>query len=73
MHEFWRRRLELTIPIVERAVARGELPDDVDPILVVETVVSPLWLRLMLTGEPITTEVADRIADLVAGAAERGK
>jgi AcrR family transcriptional regulator len=67
MHEFWARRLELAVPIVERAVQRGELPPDVDPILVVETVVAPLWLRLLLTGEPIDTDVAERIVDLVAG------
>ena len=69
MHEFWSRRLALTVPIVERAVARGELSDEVDPILLIEAVVAPLWLRLMLTGEPIDEGVAERIADLVA----RGK
>jgi AcrR family transcriptional regulator len=69
MHEFWVRRLALAVPIVERAVQRGELPGGVDPILVVEAVVAPLWLRLMLTGEPIDADVAGRIAELVAGAA----
>lgn len=71
MHSFWSDRLALSMPVVERAIARGELADDVDPVLVIETLVGPIWLRLLLTGEPIDDEFADRVAALVAAGAGR--
>lgn len=66
MHEFWADRLALSAQVVERAIQRGELPASTDANLVVETVVGPIWLRLLLTGEPISDDLADRIVALVA-------
>jgi hypothetical protein len=37
--------------------------------VIIETLVGPLYLRLLLTGEPIGDRVADEIADLVAAGA----
>ena len=69
VNEFWVHRLQMCAPIVERAVARGELPADSDPDLIIETLVGPIWLRLLVTGEPIDDELADQLAELVdAGA-----
>lgn len=69
MREFWAERLRLSSAVIERAVERGELRDGVDATLLVETLIGPLWLRLLLTGEPITDEVADEVAALVAAGA----
>jgi AcrR family transcriptional regulator len=70
--EFWDERLRLTGVIVERAIARGELPEGTDPNLVIETVIGPLYVRLLLTGERIDAAFAARAAALVAaGAAAR--
>jgi AcrR family transcriptional regulator len=66
---FWVERLELTRVIVDRAIARGEVADSCDPHVIIETLVGPLYLRLLLTGEPIGDRVADEIADLVAAGA----
>ena len=65
MHGFWAHRLALSGQVVERAIERGELPASLDPNLVIETVIGPLWVRLLLTGEPITEDLADRVVDLV--------
>lgn len=65
MADFWSERLALTRVIVERAVQRGEVADGSDADLVVETLVGALYVRLLLTGEPLTPEVADRIAEIV--------
>ncbi len=65
MHGFWAERLALSSRIVERAVQRGELPASTDANLVIETVIGPLWVRLLLTGEPVTEELADRVVELV--------
>jgi AcrR family transcriptional regulator len=66
---FWAERLQLTRVIIERAIARGELPRAIDANLVVETLVAPLFLRLLLTGEPLSKTVADQIARIVAAGA----
>ena len=45
---------------------RGELPADVDANVVIESLVGALYVRLLLTGEPIDDDVADQIAGAVA-------
>jgi AcrR family transcriptional regulator len=66
MRTFWAERLTASGTIVDRAIERGELPPDTDPNLVIETLIGPLWIRLLLTGEPITNDLADRVAELVS-------
>lgn len=68
MHAFWAHRLGLTGEIVERAVARGEVAAAVDVNLLLESLIGPLFVRLLLTGEPITTQIADAVAARVAAA-----
>lgn len=70
MHTFWAERFGLTIPVVERAINRGELPPTTDANLIIETLIGPMWLRLLLTGETIDDDLADRVAGLVAGLAQ---
>ncbi len=65
-HAFWAERLRLTGEIVERAIGRGELPADVDANLVIESLVGALYVRLLLTGEPLDGDVADQVAGAVA-------
>lgn len=69
MQGFWAHRLALSAAVVERAIERGELPATSDANLIIEMVIGPLWLRLLLTGEPITGDVADRIVELVIAGA----
>ena len=71
MHQFWAERFAGAAPIVQRAIERNELPADTDPDLIIETLIGPLWVRLLLTGQPVTTDVADRVAELVAAGATR--
>lgn len=73
MRSFWAARLANSAVIVERAIERNELPPDADPNLIIESLIGPLWVRLLLTGEPITDGLADRVAGFVAaGAAQTG-
>jgi AcrR family transcriptional regulator len=64
--KFWADRLELTGAIVQRAIARGELPAAVDANLIIETLIGPLYIRLLFTGEPIDDRIADQVARIVA-------
>lgn len=68
IHRFMLRRVTLTQPIVTRAIARGELPADTDPRVVIEALVGPIWFRLLLTGEPIDEDFLAALVTLV----ERG-
>ncbi len=65
MHGFWAERLTLSAVIVERAIERGELPASSDANLIIEAVIGPLWVRLLLTGEPITEALADQAVEIV--------
>jgi AcrR family transcriptional regulator len=71
LHAFWSHRLDASAAIVERAVDRAELPATINHTLIIEAVVGPIWLRLLLTGEPLDEEFADAIAELVTTAAHR--
>jgi AcrR family transcriptional regulator len=66
---FWAERLGTAGTIVENAIARGDLGADADPNLLVEMLMGPLYVRLLLTGEPITRRFADKVAALVAAGA----
>lgn len=64
-HGYWAERMANAAPIVTRAIERGELAAEVDPAEVIEAVIGPIWVRLLLTGEPITEGLADRTAALI--------
>ena len=66
---FWAARLDALQPVVERGVQRGELRPDTDARLLLEALVAPIHGRLLLTGEPVDEELADRIVDLVLNGA----
>src|SRR5262249_8238607 len=67
--DFWADRLARTSVIVDRAIARGELPPNADARLIIQTLIGPLYVRLLLTGEPVTAKYADRVAAPVASGA----
>jgi AcrR family transcriptional regulator len=64
--EFWAVRLALTETVVERAVARGEVRADVDARAVIETLIGPIYVRLLLTGEPLDASFVEEVAAIVA-------
>jgi AcrR family transcriptional regulator len=71
MAEFWAARLSAISVIVDRAVARGELPAGTEPGLMMNAVAAPLYYRLLVLAQTPTAADADRAADaaLVAGRA----
>jgi AcrR family transcriptional regulator len=62
---FWQTRYELASAMIERAVARGELPATVDSRLALEALIAPLNFRTLLTDEPPDEDLPRRLADLV--------
>jgi len=62
---YWERRFSLAGEVARRAVARGELSPDVDPSFVVEALVAPIYLRVLLTFEPLDEAFVDWVVDTV--------
>jgi AcrR family transcriptional regulator len=52
-HAYWQKRFEHLRPMFDRAVARGEFPKDADPIVALQTLIAPLYFRLLVTVEPL--------------------
>lgn len=69
MHSFWVERLAYAAVMIERAIERDEVSPTTDANLIIEALIGPLWVRLLLTGEPINDGFADQIAELVAAGA----
>ena len=62
---FWAERLALDGAIVRRAIERGEVAPGTDPVRVIESVLGPIHLRLLLTGEPVDASFVEGIVDVV--------
>jgi len=58
---FWRERFQLARIIVLRGIERGEVRADVDPTLLLESLVGPLYLRLLITREPLDDAFVERL------------
>jgi AcrR family transcriptional regulator len=63
--DFWAQRLALDAAIVERAMERGEVAAGTDPRRVIESVIGPIHLRLLLTGEPVDRGFLEGVVDTV--------
>lgn len=55
------RRVADVTALVERGVARGELRADLDPELVTDLLLGPLYYRLFLSGEPLDPAFAEQL------------
>lgn len=69
---FWEARFAATRGIVERAIARGELPGSTDPRFVIEALGGPIWFRTFVVAEDCDDRFVDRVVDsVIAGLKER--
>ena len=62
MQQYWASRLAAISVIIDRAIARGELPVGTDPEAAMRAVAAPLYYQLLVTLEPITRLDADLAA-----------
>ncbi|TMR95243.1 TetR/AcrR family transcriptional regulator [Nonomuraea basaltis] len=65
-------RLARAEPVVTRAIERGELPSGTDPAGVLTTLAAPIYLRLLITADPIDDATADQAARVALAAARAG-
>ena len=70
--EFWAARFAADRQIVQRGIDRGELPADTDPDLVIEALLGPLYLRPLVTGQPLEMAFVERVVDLLLAGLRAG-
>ncbi len=65
LHELYNQHIlpsrNATVAEIVRGMATGEFSPDNDPALVVDTIFSPLYFRLLLQGEPLTELYGDAL------------
>jgi AcrR family transcriptional regulator len=66
-------RYELPSAMIEKAVARGELPAGIDPVFVAELLYAPIFHRLLVLNEVVGRDyIASVVEHVLAGVAARG-
>jgi AcrR family transcriptional regulator len=66
--QLWADRLRQAQAIPQRAVQRGELAADIDPAVVIDMLVGPIYLRRFIQGRPMTATEIDDLATRVVTA-----
>jgi AcrR family transcriptional regulator len=61
----WTARFRIGEEVIARAVSRGEIRADVPAAVIVTTLVGPLYVRLLLTGERIDDTFINTIIEIV--------
>ncbi|WP_033295263.1 TetR/AcrR family transcriptional regulator [Amycolatopsis jejuensis] len=72
LRAFYRDRHSRAAVVVQRAVARGEVPADTDPDEVTRLACGPVFYRLFVSREPVSEESAGMAAEAAAIAARAG-
>lgn len=72
VRHIFRDRIRQSLPVVGRAVARGELPPGIDPAELMKAVVAPIYFRALITREKLTATTADNAVRLALAGARSG-
>lgn len=60
----WSSRFELGEALIEGAISRGELRDDLTPPTVLASFLGPLYLRVLFSDEAVADQFVDDVVDL---------
>lgn len=64
------RRIALAIALIERAIQRGQLRPDTDPVILLDQLGGALYYRVLITGAPVDPDYLGRlVAAALRGAA----
>lgn len=63
-------RKGVAVQIIERAKARGEVPEDTDAVLIIDMVVSYAWHQLLLGQLDAAAEQIESVVDTILGGVE---
>ncbi|HLZ43847.1 MAG TPA: TetR/AcrR family transcriptional regulator [Candidatus Sulfotelmatobacter sp.] len=68
----WPRRREAYLTL-QRAIRRGELPENTDLDLLLDSLYGPIYMRFLIQHDRLTPLFVDRLCALVLGGAQRRK
>ena len=57
------RRNAVAIGLLTSATARGALRADVDPVVLLDQLIGPIYYRVLVTGAPIDTDYLEALID----------
>lgn len=63
--EFVAGRRDITIGVIRRGIERGELPAGSDPTLIADLITGALFMRVFVTGQPVTGGYLDALVDQI--------
>ncbi|SCF69938.1 TetR/AcrR family transcriptional regulator [Streptomyces sp. Ncost-T10-10d] len=63
--DFFADRFSREQPVFARATARGELPENADPMLLLDLIAGAVWMRVLLRREPVPPDFARDVVDAV--------
>lgn len=66
---FWETRFAGVGQIVTRAIERGEVPAGMNTDLLLEALIGPMYLRVLVTQEPLDDEFINALAEFISCAA----
>jgi AcrR family transcriptional regulator len=64
----WPRRRD-AYETLRRGIGRGELRDDIDPDLLLDSLYGPIYMRFLIQHDRLTPKFVDRLCSLVLGGA----
>ena len=65
VERFWQPRRDLSTQFLMRAMERGQVRNDVDVEAALDSIYSPLWVRLIIGFAPLDLPFVDRVLDVV--------
>jgi AcrR family transcriptional regulator len=69
---FYAVRFQSAGVVITRAIERGELPDNIDLVKMLKSLLAPIYFRLLVMPEPIDESTADYAAKIALAAARAG-
>ena len=60
-------RRSVSVGVIRRAMDRGDLPADADPDLISDLLTGPIFLRVFVTGQPVTEAYLAALVDSILG------
>jgi AcrR family transcriptional regulator len=61
---YWASLFDHTATVIRRAQQRGQAATDVDPVSALETLLGPIYLRALVTHQPVDAAFIERAASL---------
>jgi AcrR family transcriptional regulator len=62
--EVWTTRFQVGAEVLARAIDRGEIRSDISPVTLMEYFVGPLYVRLLITEEPVDDAFVESVIEI---------